>query len=374
MSPYTTVVYDSINDIDAEQWDAVTGNGLIRSHAYLAAVEASAVEDCNYFYPVISDRAGTIVAHACVYTISTDFAQLLPQPLRWLAKTVRCLWKHFLIVRITECASPLSASHSISIRPGTDRQLLIARIGKTIDSIARSKRSRLVVIRDFLTSDRDDFDVLLGDGYNLVSNMPLARIRVRWESYDEYLASMRSRYRKDVKRRLKRATRSGQDVCVLRSFGGLADLWVEQARTVHEKTKGFKREILPRGYYENMDSMLGDKSLLVAATRDGRFIAHGMVLNDDADTIATYFGRDKGPASQQWFHLVNEVIRIGIERKSTYINLGLGSYDAKSNVGADVEPLYVYSKSTVPVVNWLMRMVPRTMDHPVKEPKRIFHD
>ena len=28
--------------------------------------------------------------------------------------------------------------------------------------------------------------------------MPLARIRVRWKSYDEYLASMRARYRKVV--------------------------------------------------------------------------------------------------------------------------------------------------------------------------------
>jgi hypothetical protein len=151
-------------------------------------------------------------------------------------------------------------------------------------------------------------------------------------------------------------------------------LWVEQARTVYENTKGFKREILPSGYYENMDRQLGEKSVIVAAERDGRFVAHGMVLHDDSDTIATYFGRNRGPASEEWFHLVNEVIRIGIDRKSTYINLGLGSYDAKSNVGADVEPLFVYSKSVIAPVNWLMRLVPQTMAYPVREPKRVFHD
>jgi predicted N-acyltransferase len=374
-SIYRAVVYRSIHEIDVEVWDAIRGhNSLVRSHAYLAAVEAASVNDCEYFYPVIADEDGQVVAHACVYTIVTDFSQLLPKSLAWLPGVIRRAWKNFLHVKITECASPLSASHSISVLAGADRKLLIGKLGAAIDSIARSQHSTLVVVRDFLTVDREDFDVLMRNGYNLVSNMPLARIRVRWNSYDEYLSSMRSRYRKDVKRRLKRAENSGQEVCILKSFSEQSQLWVEQARTVYENSKGFKREILPSGYYENMDSKLGEKSVIVAAKRNGRYVAHGMVLHDDSDTIATYFGRNRGPASHEWFHLVNEVIRIGIDRKSTYINLGLGSYDAKSNVGADVEPLFVYSKSVIAPVNWLMRLVPQTMDYPVREPKRVFHD
>lgn len=372
---HRTVIHRSIHDIEATEWDAIIGsNSLVRSHAYLSAVEESSIADCEYFYPVVTDKNGKILAHACVYTIVTDFSQLLPKPLQWLSTGIGRIWKRFLRVRITECASPLSASHSISLQQGANRQFLIEKIGAAVASIARSQGSRLVVIRDFLSEDRKDFDILLERGYNLVSNMPLARIRVRWRTYDDYLASMRSRYRKDVKRRLKRAASSGQEVGVLESFGGQSALWVSQARTVHEKTKGFKREVLSCGYYENMDHKLGARSSLVAASRDGAVVAHGMVLHDDSATIATYFGRDPGPASQEWFHLVNEVIRIGIDRKSTYIYLGLGSYDAKSNVGADVEPLFVYSKSTIAPVNWLMKLLPRTMDYPMKEPKRVFHD
>lgn len=370
-----TVIFDSIHDIPPHAWDAIIGaNAMVRSHAYLAAIEASSIDGCRYFYPVITNESGQIVAHACVYTIVTDFAQLLPSGVGWLVRAARYLHKHFLQIRITECASPLTASHSISILRGTDRKTLIGQIGEAVDSIARSQRSRLIVIRDFLTDERVDFDILLNSGYNLVSNMPLARIRVRWDSYDEYLSCMRSRYRKDVKRRLKRAKQSGQEVLILNSFGAQAELWAEQARTVYENTKSFKREILSRDYYENMDARLGDKCQLVAAKRNQKIVAHGMVLHDDSNTNTTFFGRDRGPASQEWFHLVNEVIKIGIERKSTYINLGLGSYEAKSVIGADIEPLYVYSKSTLEPVNWLMRLIPRTMDYPIKEPKRVFRD
>lgn len=337
-------------------------------------MEASSVNDCTYFYPVIFNASNEIVAHTCVYTITTDFAQLLPGPLRWLVAGIRRIWPRLLRAKITECASPLVAGHSVSMRQGEDRERLILKLGDAVSDIARSQGSSLVVIRDFLERERSEFDILLRNGYNLASNMPLARIRVRWNTYEEYLSNMRSRYRKDVKRRLARAGKSGQEIQILQNFATHADTWVEQARVVYENTKGFKREILAREYYENMDNKLGDRSMLLVLRRDGRMVAHGMVLADDSNTIATYFGRDSGPPGNEWFHLMNEVIRIGIARGSTYINLGLGSYDAKSIVGADVDPLYVYCKSTLPPVNWLMKLIPNAMDYPVKEPKRVFHD
>jgi predicted N-acyltransferase len=374
-APYSVKIHESIMEIDPSIWDSIIGtNSLVRSHAYLAAIESSAINDCKHFYPVISNASGIVVAHASVYTITTDFAQLLPSSLRSVCRIVRRRWTRFLQIKITECASPLSASHGISFSADEAQIMLIGEISSAIEAVARSENSPLIVIRDFLTSERERFDGLLATGYNLVSNMPLARIRIRWRSYDEYLASMRARYRKDVKRRLISADRRGQKVTTIASFGCDAALWVRQVRTVFEQTKGFKREVISSDYYEHMDRKLGDKSVLVAAERDGRFVAHGMVLHDDTSTIATYFGRDPGAASQEWFQLVNEVIRIGIDKESEFINLGLGSYDAKTNVGADIEPLYVYSKSTFVVVNWLMRIFRGTMEYPINDKKRVFHD
>ncbi len=99
-----------------------------------------------------------------------------------------------------------------------------------------------------------------------------------------------------------------------------------------------------------------------------------MLVNDAENTTATYFGREPGKPNSEWFQLMNEVIRTGINRNSSYINLGLGSYDAKANVGADIEPLFVYSKCRYRVINWLMKLVPNTMDFPDKTSKRVFHD
>ena len=372
---YLTTVLRSIHDIDAARWDELAGgDALARNHAYLAAVEASSINDCAFFYLLIHDHDDKLLAHACVYTITTDFAQLLPGALQGLAAQLRRIWPGFLKSKITECALPLVAGHSISLSEGADYNRLILALESALSDIARAERSSLVVIRDFLTAERTRFDVLLSRGYNLVFNMPLARIRVRWKSHAEYLAAMRSRYRKDVTRRLKRASERGGDVEILACFAEHASTLANQSRVVQENSGGFKREVLAPAYYENMDRMLGDRSQLLVIRRDGRLVAHGMVLADSTNLIATYFGREAGPPRHEWFRLINEVIRLGIEHQCSYINLGRGSYDAKALVGADIEPLYVYARSSSAFVNWLMRRIPNIMQRSLKQPKRIFRE
>lgn len=371
---YRVMILTSIHDIDASRWDAIIGPGALpRSHAYFAAVEGAAIHDCRFFYPVIFNADNEIVAHACVYTITTDFAQLLPGVALPIVRAVRSWWPRFLCARITECASPLMVGHSLSMRSGEDRERLLLKLADATADIAHLQDSVIVVIRDFLEQDKLRLGPLLGRGFRRVSNMPLARIEVRWKSYADYLAGMRSRYRKDVKRRLEHAARAGQRIVKVADFGNQAKTWARQAATVYDDAKGFKREALTADYYANMARYLGEKSLMLAVERDGENVAHGMILLDETTTIATYFGREPGKPGKEWFLLINEVIRIGIERQSRYIQLGLGSYDAKALIGATAEPLFIYCKSPLAPINWLMRAVPNAFSRELKAARQIFH-
>ncbi|MGH8597631.1 MAG: hypothetical protein ACREXT_13315, partial [Gammaproteobacteria bacterium] len=139
-------ILQSIHEIDAARWNALCGrNALPRSHAYLAAVEASGISDCRFYYPIIFNADNTILAHACVYTITTDFAQLLPRLAQSAVRGIRRWWPRFLFARITECASPLMIGHSISMRPGEDNDRLLHELADTVASIARAERSAILV-------------------------------------------------------------------------------------------------------------------------------------------------------------------------------------------------------------------------------------
>ncbi len=371
---FRTLILTSIKDIDAARWDSLVGTDAItRSHAYLTAIEAAGVEDCQYFYPVIFNSRNEIVAHACVYTITTDFAQLLPGALQTLVEVVRLVWRGFLRARITECAAPLVVGHSVSISAAAPRAALLKKIADAATDIAHAQRSCVVVVRDFLGQESADIAALLGYGFNRVSNMPLARIRVRWKSYAEYLAAMRPRYRKDVQRRLRLAG-ALQTVHTLDTFGDQAEFFLAQSRVVYATSRGFKREVLTADYYRAMDRALKADSRVLVVMRGGRTVAHGMVLTDEENTVATFFGRDPGPPDKAWFLLVNEVIRLGIERGSRYIHLGLGSYRAKALVGAEFEPLTICCKSPYAWVNWLMRALPNVVNRRSVAHKHIFVD
>ncbi len=372
---YRVAIVSSLAGIPSSAWDAVAGRqSLARSHAYLSAVAAATVDDCRFFYVLVYNGAEVLVAHACVYLIETDFAQLLPRPLRRLTAALRRLWPGLLKARIAECAAPLVAGHAISISVGEDRAPLLMLLERSISGIARDERCRLTVIHAFTGAERADFDQLMSQGYQVVRNLPLACLPVRWRSYSDYLASMRARYRTDVARRLRRAASDGQTVERLTQFAAHAERCAEQARVVQASTQGFKRETLAPAYYTAMDRAFGDDSVLLVVRREGRVIAHGMVLMDADTLIATFFGRDAGPPRNEWFQLINEVIRLGIERGVRTINLGRGSYDAKALVGAEIEPLHVYARSTIAPVNWLMRLVPGIVDQKIETPRRIFRD
>ena len=372
---YSLKIFDSILKIPKTEWDEIVGSsGITRSHGYLRAIESAKIQGCDYFYPVVYDETGNIVGHACVYTVITDFAQLLPRFFFNIVKKIRKIWPSLLSLRITECATPLVSGCSISNKDGVCRRQIMMYVETAMQDIASKKNSKLLVLRDFLENERDFFKVLEGRGYKTRSNFPLARIKIKWKSYDSYLNSFRARYRKDIKRRLRHAELGGNAVEVIQNFASDSELWAHQAGIIRSDTRGFMREALTPGYYENMDLILGPNSLLVTVVSESKRIAHGMVIFDDETTFATFFGRDKRSPGGEWFQLINEVVRIAIERKSKFLHLGLGSYDGKSIIGADIEPQYVYRRSTNMLLNFVINRVPDLMKADSLPARRLFRE
>lgn len=373
---WAAVVHDSIHDIPAAQWDALNGACAVeRSHACLAAIEDAAIAGCRWFYPVVCDADGVPAAQACVGVVMTDLAQALPPLIRRIVACVRRVRPGFAHARIAECGAPMVAAHALTLAPGRPAGPLLAALEAAVRRLAAREDCGLVVFRDFTAAECAFADRLRAFGYRRVQSVPCARLALEWTHHGDYVAAMRSRYRKDLKRRLARARAAGQSVRVRLAFGDEADRWAAQARSVQASSRGFRREAPTPAYYRNLDRALGEKSVLLTVETDGEAVAHGMVLFDDAHAVATYFGRDPGPPRAEWFHLLDAAIRLAIERGCTSVHLGRGSYDAKSLAGAEVEPLYVYVRSRNRLLNRLLALLPEAVvSRPRLTHRRVFHD
>lgn len=360
--PFTAQLIDTITAIDAESWDQIVGDtSAVGQHNYFLALERAQLDGCEYRYILFYDAHDRLVAHASVVLVPTDFAQFLPRWLTPMVAAVRQLWPGFLSTRITECAVPLAAGSAFSLHTGLSRNQLLPQLDQQLSVIAKTFGSAVIVVRDFRDDELAELVWLQARGYKRVSNLPLARIRVRWRSYADYLGAMRSRYRKDIKRRLLRAQRAGLRSAVYHDFSAHTETWVKQNNSSVRAAQDFAREQPGHAYYESMNEVLGESAKMLVVEKHAEPIAHGMILLGREVMQATFCGRQQGQAEGEWFLLMDAAMRVAINRGCCTLNLGLRAYEAKTLLGAELVPLYLYTRCTNRFLNWCMRRLPDLM-------------
>ena len=158
----------------------VAKNRLICRHEYLRAVETSRINDCSYFYPVVSDGDG-IVAHTCVYYISTELDAFAEGWLKQAINSIRQYWGNFLLMHSIECGTPVALGNTFSFREGGDQLAWLRRLVHAIEQLARDLNVRILLFRDFREEERHLFNGRLAEGYRPLKNLPCARMAIRWQ-------------------------------------------------------------------------------------------------------------------------------------------------------------------------------------------------
>jgi predicted N-acyltransferase len=344
-------VLTSISEVAAAAWNAVVGrNRLICRHEYLQAVENSRINDCRYFYPVVYED-GVLVAHSCVYFISTELDTFARGRVKDAIQCVRRAWGDFLIMRTMECGSPVGLGSTVCIRDGVDAKAALRLIVREVERLARQQRVSAIFFRDFTDGDLSLFDELQTAGYRRVKNLPCARLPLRWTSFDAYLNDMRSPYRCKLVAQMKKFRAAGGTVEWMEdaagSAGELARLW----RNAYDHAQEYRREVLQADYFENVARLPGGCSGVLQAKVNGRSAGFLLLLLDD-DVLTTLFSgldyaysRDSGA----YFNLFYEAVRLAIDRGLHEIDFGITCLSPKLDLGATVVPLHMYMKYRNPI-------------------------
>ncbi len=373
----TAEVLSSIDSIDEDRWNAIVGhNRLICRHDYLRAVEASQINDCRYFYPVVYEN-GEIVAHTCVYFISTELDSFSQGLAKKTITGIRRAWKSFLMLRSVECGTPVALGTTISFRTGIDRKEALSLIVQEVEGIAANLGVGVVLFRDFYADELSFFDAFLASGYRRIYNLPGSRLTVRWKSMEDYLRSLRSQYRYRAKKRIATFGDKGGEMELLHDFGQhageLAALW----RNSYDRAKEYRREILPPVFFERIDSCLGGRSSTLVAKVDGKLAGFALLLHDDEILDWVFCGLDYACNETYciYFNLLYNIVKTAIEGGFKAVDMGITTPLAKMEVGAEIVPLYMYMKHLNPIMN---KIVPKAFEMmtPVNIPaqRRAFAD
>jgi hypothetical protein len=339
-------------------------NGLIKqdifyfSRPFLAAFAAHNPV-IRHAYFVISEYSAPVaiaVIQQLQVRLETATAQL-PLHAR-LARSVHCTVAG-RTAQIAVCGNIfLSGNYGVFVKNAMQSRDIYDMIARFLQKSVIAKRASVLFFKDFNDSQKEQ-TVLLADNkftaFQVDPNMVLS-IQPSWQTVNDYLAQLKSKYRIKVNRAnslsdsLTIKSLSASDI--IKNSQRLNELITnvtERAlvntvnlnmQTYAALKKAFPETVLFKGYYEQ-------ENLVAFAVA---FVHHGTV---DAHFIGMDYAKNKKFALYP--RILNDYIKEAIETRSVLLNLGRTSSEIKSTLGAIPEPLHCYVRHKRTVANLIFR-------------------
>lgn len=346
-------VLNSINEIDEHRWDSIVEKDhLISSYRFLQAVEASGINVCFYKYIVVDD-GDKPAAHTCIYKMYFELDVLAGGMVKRMANRIRSFWPGFLRLAFLECGTPVALGNTISYAPDADRRKALDAIVNKMEEVAGESRTGVMLLRDFYEEELRLYDYLKLHNFVRSATMPNTFLKIRWNSFDEYCAALRSHYRCKITHNIKKAREdevTAEAVINASAYNHqLYQLW----ENVYEHAKEFRREKLTPQFFGNIGQYLQERHKIIVFRKDKKIVCFGFLLVDDYTLRLVFSGMDYqyNKQSAVYFNMLYEVIKLGIGLSKKQIEMGITTYFPKSDLGLENVYLYAYMKHRNPFLS-----------------------
>ena len=260
--------------------------------------------------------------------------------------------------------------HGIALAPDEKPSEVWPGIAEALYRIRRAERlfgqTNLVMIKD-VGENEAGVEAVRRFSYRPLEtepNMVLA-INPAWRSYDDYLAALDAKYRRNSRDQLKKLAAAG---CVLET---LSDLTAHSRRlyelylAVHENAS-VRLVTLSEHYLPRLAQTLGDNFRCTVVRRGDEVLGFVTSLRDGQTAIAYYIGFDRAAAATGlpiYLRLLHATIGDAIAWGCTRLSLGRTALEPKAALGAKPETMSVWLRHRVPAFNWLLRGVMGSVTH-----------
>lgn len=185
-------------------------------------------------------------------------------------------------------------------------------------------------------------------------------IRPEWQSFEDYLGAMSTKYRTRAKKALKLAEGCEHvdlSHAPVHTWAPWASYVLKQTLRDKTVTLPASLEVLLKVYKEN----LGEAFRVFGYRKDGHWVGFITAIVDDEAVHAMHMGFEPSYAHQSQFYQrsMMDLVRLAIEERKPLLSMGRTATEMKSTMGAiPVENSFVFF-SPRPVVRALLRLYAR---------------
>jgi predicted N-acyltransferase len=337
---------------DIEAWKRAFQNKC-KDHRYYEIIEQTLANDFEYRYLLLEDQAGRVRAIQPILFVRQNLVEGVPGKLRTIVDLVRKKFPRFLTMRVLMVGCAAGEGH-LGACDENDEPWVAQALHEILGTYARQNKASLVVLKDFPAKYRSVLRNFPANGYARVPSMPMTRLALPYQNFDEYLSKLSYATRKSLRRKFRKTERAPKiDMEVVTDITPYVDEIYPLYLQVHERSR-FKFETLTKDYFRTVSREMPERTRFFiwrqlgktghAEAERRRIIAFSFCLVCGDTIYDECLGLDYHVALDPhlYFYTLRDVIRWAIEHGLRYYCSGPLNYDPKLHLGHELMPLDLY--------------------------------
>lgn len=340
-------------DAIAEEWSAWDSPeaDIWQSSAYLRTLSKASPVRLSPRYLLIHHRDGRLLARVPLQVLAFNLGASLrggiPTWKRWLANLVGS--------KLLVCGNALLTGNHLWESTEEARFALATLISEVLPQIARMEGANALLVKDFFARQAQWEDAQ----YHPFAFQPCMRLAIQpeWNTFEDYLNAMSSKYRVRTRRAFKKAESLTWKVLSLEDLLRLQPEMHELYMQVADGA-GFSLVDLPPTYFFHLQNELGDKCRITGCfSPSGELLGfYSAVLNvDKLEAHFLGFNQEANRENQLYLNMLYRLVDEGIARKAREINFSRTALEIKSSVGAEPHDTWLYLRCNIA---WINRLFP----------------
>jgi predicted N-acyltransferase len=262
--------------------------------------------------------------------------------------------------------------HGVCFAPGADRELVWRAVTEVLYRVRRAEKlaghTDMVLIKDLDDAATSESRVLERLSYGSVPTEPnmVLTLDPAWRTHDDYLNSLTSKYRGDIKNRVfKKFNESGATIEPITDVAAHAQTLQRLYLDVHSNAT-LRPFTLPSTYWPGLASLGAGNVVIHIARQDDRILGFIVSLKDGDTAFAYHIGFDREAANAGvpiYLRLLHASLAQAIAFGCRRVSFGRTALEPKARLGCTPEPLYVWARHRHPFLNQLLQPLLRFIEN-----------
>jgi predicted N-acyltransferase len=312
----------------------------------------------EFRYLLLADEAHEVVAVQPFFVLDQDLTAGAGRLVQSAVERARRLWPRLLKMRTLMAGCAAGEGH---LDEGADLEWIGERLAEELPRLARTFGASLVVMKEFPSRYRPALASLPRRGFTRVPSLPMTRLGIGYESFDDYVTKKLSKVsRKNVRRKLRAAdaTQPSLELQVVDDVTPFVDEVYPLYLAVFERSS-LHFEKLTKEFLCELGRRMPDKARFFIWRQGGKAVAFSLCMIHGDTIYDEYLGLDYDVALDLhlYFYTLRDILNWAIAHRLQWYMSSALNYDPKLHLRCELAPLDLYVRHTSPLINAVMKRV-----------------